>query len=158
MKFYEMNIDTGYEYTVEDVFGTMAITSAKKLINTDLDTIVMGIMQAGFSNGQIKEGLTFNWQKRSNWEEDEKPTAFRPEFTIRISNKSRAVAFILALFLGGFGAHRFYLGRKGTAIIQLLLTLTVFGALISGPWAFIDLLIISGGAWTDTEGRKVRAW
>lgn len=62
----------------------------------------------------------------------------------RISNDkpSSGVAYLLCIFLGSFGAHRFYLGRKGSAIAMLILSITFFGLLISGPWAIIDLFLI----------------
>ena len=62
----------------------------------------------------------------------------------RIANEkpSTGVAYLLCLFFGVFGAHRFYLGRKGSAITMLVLSITIFGLLISGPWAFIDLSLI----------------
>ena len=42
---------------------------------------------------------------------------WHPEhFYAPISRKSRLVAFLLAFFLGMFGAHRFYVGKTGTAI------------------------------------------
>lgn len=64
----------------------------------------------------------------------------------RITNEApnATPAFLLCLFLGMLGAHRFYLGRKGSAIAQLLLTLTLVGAFISVPWAIIDLFLIGG--------------
>ena len=39
---------------------------------------------------------------------------------IAIGQKSKIVAGILALLLGGFGAHKFYLGMKKQAVIMLL--------------------------------------
>ena len=36
-----------------------------------------------------------------------------------ISSKSRLAITLLSFFLGGFGAHRFYLGKIGTAIAML---------------------------------------
>lgn len=39
------------------------------------------------------------------------------------SEKSRLVATLLALFLGGFGALDFYIGRKKIGIIKLILTI-----------------------------------
>jgi len=36
--------------------------------------------------------------------------------------KSQVIAFILCLFLGEFGAHRFYVGKIGTGILMLLFT------------------------------------
>ena len=38
--------------------------------------------------------------------------------------KTLGVAYLLWFFLGSLGGHRFYAGKTGTAIAQLLLTLT----------------------------------
>lgn len=46
-----------------------------------------------------------------------------------VSPKLRLAAALLAFFVGGFGAHRFYLGRKGTAVVMLVLT--VIGIVIA---------------------------
>ncbi|MEJ6008658.1 TM2 domain-containing protein [Novosphingobium aquae] len=64
----------------------------------------------------------------------------------RVANDkpSTGVAYLLCLFLGPLGAHRFYLGATGTGIVMLILSLTFFGLIISGPWAFIDLFLIPG--------------
>jgi TM2 domain-containing membrane protein YozV len=35
---------------------------------------------------------------------------------------SRGVAAVLAIFLGGFGAHKFYLGKPGVGLLYLLLS------------------------------------
>lgn len=55
------------------------------------------------------------------------------------SDKSQLVALILAIFLGGIGIHRFYLGYTGIGIIQLL---TAGGC---GIWALIDIIRIAIG-------------
>lgn len=62
----------------------------------------------------------------------------------RIANEkpSSGVAYLLCIFLGPLGAHRFYLGRKGSAIAMLILSITLVGLVISGPWALIDLFLI----------------
>lgn len=52
--------------------------------------------------------------------------------------KSSGTAWLLWIFLGGVGAHRYYLGKTGTAI---LMTLTL-GCL--GIWTLIDLFLLSG--------------
>jgi len=52
--------------------------------------------------------------------------------------KSVAATWLLWLFLGEFGAHRFYLGRVGTAIAMLL---TLGGLFI---WALVDAFLIPG--------------
>jgi TM2 domain-containing membrane protein YozV len=62
----------------------------------------------------------------------------------RIANDkpSTGAAYLLCIFLGAFGIHRFYLGEKGTGIMMLVLGLTIVGLLVSGLWAFIDLFLI----------------
>ena len=67
------------------------------------------------------------------------------------NKKSAGVAYLLCIFLGGFGAHRFYLGYSGTGAVQLVLWLlgwvTVFIAWIPlGIWIIIDLFLIPGMA------------
>ncbi|MDR2099152.1 MAG: NINE protein [Rickettsiales bacterium] len=71
--------------------------------------------------------------------------------------KQAVVAFLLCFFLGVFGAHRFYAGKTGSAIAQLILTLTVFGLIVSGIWAFIDGIVIICGNFTDNNDKKI-AW
>ena len=46
------------------------------------------------------------------------------------SGKSKVVAGILGIFLGGLGIHKFYLGYVGTGIIYLLFCWTCIPALI----------------------------
>ena len=36
------------------------------------------------------------------------------------SPKSRLVALLLCIFLGGLGIHRFYVGKTGTGILMIL--------------------------------------
>lgn len=64
----------------------------------------------------------------------------------RITNEkpSVGVAYLLLLVLWPFGAHRFYLGRVGSAVVMLLLSLTVVGLVLTALWAFIDLFLIPG--------------
>jgi TM2 domain-containing membrane protein YozV len=56
------------------------------------------------------------------------------------TDRNRYVAAVLAFFVGPLGIHRFYLGRVGSGIAMLLLTITLVGLLISGPWALIDMI------------------
>jgi len=59
-------------------------------------------------------------------------------------SKSKVAAGILALFLGTFGIHNFYLGYTGKALFQLLGTLLSCGflALPIAIWAFIEGILI----------------
>jgi len=68
------------------------------------------------------------------------------------SPKSRLAALLLCLFLGLLGAHRFYVGKIGTAVLQIF----TLGGL--GIWWLIDLLTILMGSFTDSEGEPVDIW
>ena len=53
------------------------------------------------------------------------------------AQKSRMAAVLLAFFLGGIGAHKFYLGRVGWGILYLLFCWTFIPAVI----AFIEFIV-----------------
>jgi TM2 domain-containing membrane protein YozV len=55
------------------------------------------------------------------------------------NKKSIAVAYLLWLFLGGAGGHRFYAGKTGSAVAQLLLL--IFGFILTFVVVGIFLLI-----------------
>ena len=69
-----------------------------------------------------------------------------------VSDKSRLVALLLCWFLGVFGVHRFYVGKTGTGIVQLL---TLGGLFV---WALIDFVMIIVGSFTDADGAVVFQW
>lgn len=81
----------------------------------------------------------------------------RPSLSIApvlVKEKSRVVAYLLWLFLGGFSAHRFYLGYPISATIQASLLpinwiLILLGSLLavatltlSGLWILADAFVI----------------
>ena len=68
------------------------------------------------------------------------------------STKNGGLMLVLCLLLGVFGAHRFYAGKTGTAVLQLC----TLGGL--GIWWLVDLLFILFAEFTDAEGRKVNTW
>ena len=68
------------------------------------------------------------------------------------SDRKRLVAFLLCLFLGPLGVHRFYAGKAATGIVQLL----TCGAL--GIWTLIDGIMILCGVFTDKEGNVISEW
>lgn len=85
-----------------------------------------------------------------------------------ISDKERVPAAVLAFFLGGFGVHRFYAGKSGSAVAMLAMTL--FGLLFSivgvgllfvfaaGIWGLVDFIIILCGDFKDANGRYIKKW
>lgn len=73
-------------------------------------------------------------------------------YVTNTSDKSRKVALILCIFLGGLGIHRFYVGKIGTGIIWML-SLGLFGI----GW-IIDLIMILTGSFRDNTGAPLRKW
>ncbi|WLI78859.1 NINE protein [Kosakonia sp. H02] len=63
------------------------------------------------------------------------PSCGAPQSTT--GKKSRISAALFAFFLGGFGAHKFYLGKPGQGILYLLFFWTCIPAII----AFIEFII-----------------
>ncbi len=61
--------------------------------------------------------------------------------------KSRLAYILLALLLGAFGVHNFYIGRTGVAVCQLLLTVLLFWTIIVPIgvmiWIFIEMCVIT---------------
>jgi len=86
-----------------------------------------------------------------------------------ISSRSRLATVLLALFLGIFGTHRFYIGKTRTAIAMLILsilylvTIRFWGIMIIslavvGLWALIDFILVIFGIMKDREGRLIKHW
>ncbi len=69
-----------------------------------------------------------------------------------MTDKRILPAFLLCFFLGIFGAHRFYVGKIGTAVLQIF----TLGGL--GIWALIDLIMIIVGKFSDKEGNQLTQW
>lgn len=68
--------------------------------------------------------------------------------------KSSGICYLLWFFLGGFGAHRFYLGRTGSAIAMLVISIVswilifvaigALGFIVIGIWWIVDAFLIPG--------------
>ena len=70
-----------------------------------------------------------------------------------ISSKLRLVALLFCFLFGIFGAHRFYVGKTGTAILMIC---TLGGGF--GIWVMIDLILIALGSFRDKEGKRLLKW
>jgi TM2 domain-containing membrane protein YozV len=74
------------------------------------------------------------------------------------TNKRILPVFLLAFFVGPLGIHRFYVGKVGTGVTMLVLTLTLFGIIVTGIWATVDWIMAVCGVFTDKDGNKITEW
>jgi len=65
------------------------------------------------------------------------------------NKKDWLVTLLLCLFLGELGVHRFYVGKIGTGILQLI---TLGGC---GIWYLVDLIFIITQKFTDSNGNLI---
>jgi TM2 domain-containing membrane protein YozV len=85
-----------------------------------------------------------------------------------ISPKSRLATSLLAFFLGYFGAHRFYIGKNGTAVLMLVLGIVgipLCFVLVGIPivigvsvWRLVDFIIAVTGNMRDKDGLLIEKW
>ena len=108
------------------------------------------------------------------------------KIAVDVSPKSRLATSLLAWFLGQFGAHLFYVGKTGTAVVMLVMgvlsgvcwfggflgTLAaggdhpIWGLLIVGGllycavwvWKTIDFIIAVTGNSKDSQGKPIKKW
>jgi TM2 domain-containing membrane protein YozV len=67
------------------------------------------------------------------------------------TQKSKLVAGLLSIFLGGFGAGRFYLGYIGIGFAQIAATLFTFG--VGALWGVVEgIMILTGNIPVDKNG------
>ncbi|HJM63293.1 MAG TPA: TM2 domain-containing protein [Roseibacillus sp.] len=69
-----------------------------------------------------------------------------------ISEKKILPAFLLCFFLGMLGIHRFYVGKAGSGIAQIL----TLGGL--GIWVLVDWIMLLCGSFKDKEGKVLKEW
>lgn len=70
------------------------------------------------------------------------------------SPKSKMVTLILAVILGAIGAHRFYVGKVGTGILLLIVSVLSSG-LFGFIWAVIDIIVIVFDKFEDRQGKVI---
>lgn len=64
--------------------------------------------------------------------------------------KSKITALILAIFLGGLGVHRFYVGKIGTGLLYLFT-----GGLFGIGW-ILDIIFILTGSFRDKANMPLK--
>ena len=75
------------------------------------------------------------------------------------AQKSKLVAGLLGILLGGLGVHNFYLGYTGKAVAQLLIALLTcgFGATVTLVWGLIEgIMILTGSINKDAKGNPLK--
>ena len=86
------------------------------------------------------------------------PQAQQPaQPVVQVEQKSKLVAGLLAIFLGTFGIHNFYLGYTQKAVIQLVITIIAgwigVGLIVTQVWALIEAVqLFTGSIKTDAKG------
>ncbi len=71
----------------------------------------------------------------------------------KLSEKSRIIYIILDAHFGILGLHNMYAGLIARGILQLLLTCTIVGLIITIPWSLLELFLQT----KDSYGRKMRS-
>lgn len=82
------------------------------------------------------------------------PYGYDPVTGLPYSEKSKLVAGLLGILLGGFGVGRFYTGHVGLGVAQLIVTFVTFG--IGALWGFIDGIMMLAGNAKDSNGLPLR--
>ncbi|MEV6280938.1 NINE protein [Nocardia sp. NPDC051832] len=78
----------------------------------------------------------------------------RDMYGVPFSDKQKLVAGLLQIFLGAFGAGRFYTGHTNLAIAQIAVVWLTCG--IGGIWPLIDGIQMLMGSVPDAQGRPLR--
>ena len=58
-----------------------------------------------------------------------------------VGSKGKVPAGLLALFLGGLGIHKFYLGHVGAGIVHIILFITIIGIPVNCVVCLIEAII-----------------
>ncbi|OUM97216.1 MAG: hypothetical protein A9Z00_01960 [Thermobacillus sp. ZCTH02-B1] len=75
------------------------------------------------------------------------------ESEIKNQGKNMIVAYVLWYFLGFLGGHRFYMKRTGSAIAQLILSITIIGIFVTFIWWVVDAFLLHN--WVKEHNREL---
>ncbi len=71
-------------------------------------------------------------------------------YVTNISPKDKTLTLVLCIFLGGIGAHQFYVGKVGKGLLYFF-TFGLFGI----GW-FIDIIMILCGSFRDSDNLPIK--
>ncbi|MET3590019.1 TM2 domain-containing membrane protein YozV [Bartonella silvatica] len=74
------------------------------------------------------------------------------------SESSKVMLALICWVAGLFGVHRFMVGKVKTGALMLILSLTIFGVLITAIWMMVDFIVIVAGKFTDKNGNEITHW
>ena len=77
-----------------------------------------------------------------------------PRSGLAYSSRSKVVAGLLQLLIGGLGIGRFYMGHSGLGVAQILMT--VFTCGFGAIWGLVDGIVILAGEPRDADGLPLR--
>lgn len=76
----------------------------------------------------------------------------KPAQPDKVSSRKILPALLLCFFFGVFGTHRFYVGKVGTGLLQML----TLGGLFF--WVLLDMIVIISGHFRDVDGAPLKDW
>ena len=106
------------------------------VLNTyDIRAAITGLKQYLHQTVGMCKGCGYTWVVSSD---------------VLVSSKSRVAALILCVLFGYFGAHHFYVGKKGMGILYL------FTVGLCGIGWIVDIVLLATGKFKDAAGNPLR--
>jgi len=78
------------------------------------------------------------------------PLSAGNKYPLGYQPKDKTTTLILAIFLGYFGVHRFYVGKVGTGILMFFVVVCSLG--VGWIWTLIDIIMIATDSFKDSNG------
>ena len=87
------------------------------------------------------------------------PAAVQPVAAAsEVSEKRIMPALLLLMFLGWFGIHHFYVGKKGTGVFLIICSISFIGLIITAIVCFFDFFALLFGNFKDSEDKPLKNW
>ncbi len=114
-------------------------------------------------NNQYNNQYNQTYYTQANFQEEQPPMYNPPQYQPQAGmepppgyvQKSRVAAGVLAMLLGAYAVHSFYLGNTSRGLVQLLVSFLTcgFGAIVMQIWGILDgIKLLDGRINTDANG------